>query len=138
MLGVEVERALDRDLEQTALPASALNPDSIAQALGALMPEQAIVVNEAATTGTPALSALPVSPVAGEVAVTRTDSTVPTSSRFTRYVDAVAPSIGSPPRSHWNVVVTSAGSHVPGVAVSVRPSLAVPVTVGASTATGAA
>ncbi|MBX3707395.1 MAG: acetolactate synthase large subunit [Pseudomonadales bacterium] len=38
-------------LVRPALPRGALNPASIAQALGALLPEQAILVNEAATSG---------------------------------------------------------------------------------------
>ncbi|MEM1437164.1 MAG: acetolactate synthase large subunit [Pseudomonadota bacterium] len=39
------------ELERPALPQGALNPQSIAQALAHLMPEQAIIVNEAATGG---------------------------------------------------------------------------------------
>ena len=38
-------------LERPALPTGELNPATIAQALSALMPEQAILVNEAATSG---------------------------------------------------------------------------------------
>jgi len=38
-------------LSRPGLPRGVLNPDSIAQAVAALMPEQAIVVNEAATGG---------------------------------------------------------------------------------------
>jgi acetolactate synthase-1/2/3 large subunit len=39
------------NLNRPALPTGELNPTSIAQALSALMPEQAILVNEAATSG---------------------------------------------------------------------------------------
>ncbi len=39
------------DLKQPDLPTGALNPEAIAQAVAALMPENAIVVNEAATGG---------------------------------------------------------------------------------------
>jgi len=38
-------------LERPSLPDGELTPESMAQAIGALMPEQAIVVNEAATSG---------------------------------------------------------------------------------------
>jgi acetolactate synthase I/II/III large subunit len=38
-------------LERPALPGGALTPESIGQSLGALLPDQAILVNEAATSG---------------------------------------------------------------------------------------
>src|SRR5687768_16425759 len=51
-------------------------------------------------------------------AVTCTDSRLPRSASSGRYVAAVAPAIGVPARSHLNVYVDSAGSHVPGEAVN--------------------
>src|SRR6478672_7057083 len=58
---------------------------------------------------------------AGADAVTRIDSALPTSRAPGLYVAPVAPAIGAPPRSHWIVVVTVLGFHVPVWAVKVWP-----------------
>ncbi len=50
-LGAEAGAALVQSSRRPALPQGALDKDSLAQALGALIPEQAIVADEAITTG---------------------------------------------------------------------------------------
>jgi acetolactate synthase I/II/III large subunit len=58
-VGAASEQPLLCKLSRPALPTGALNPQSIAQSIGALLPDQAILVNEAATSGfaLPALTA---------------------------------------------------------------------------------
>ena len=50
--------------------------------------------------------------------------------RATVYVELVAPLIAAPSRYHWYFRVTGAGDQVPGAAVSLYPTLTVPVTFG--------
>lgn len=61
---------------------------------------------------------------------TRTLSVAPRSAAVSVYVDAVAPRIAVPDRSHWYVSATPDGAQVPGFAVRVRPTAAVPETTG--------
>jgi hypothetical protein len=82
-------------------------------------------------------------------AVTRTRRVEPASAAAMMYAWVVAPPMtaqsepsGSPPdagqRTHWNANPVGLSLHVPWVAVSVEPTVAVPDTAGSVVLTGAA
>ena len=50
-VGAKNRRPVLEELERPGLPSGAIDPRKVAQSLGALLPEQAIVVNESATSG---------------------------------------------------------------------------------------